>query len=132
MKFPIMVNNISMKGGNPFEEKSLSGDVCGTLVSVRPCDEKFNNKTFLGIYLGELPLSVLISLDEKTAELSVERSMYNPMIFIPSEKTIIMGYESFWHKIENEDELREITNDDINNVWYIKAIREKSESNEIL
>lgn len=125
IQFPITVSNISMNGGKAFEEKSWSGDICGTLVSVRPCDEKFNNKTFLGIYLGELPLSLFISYDEKTAKLSVERSWYNPMIFIPSEKTIVMGCESFWHKIENEDELREITDADINNVWYIKAIRER-------
>ena len=74
------------------------------------------------MYLGELPISTHISHNSDTKELNVSFSN-NPAIFVFELNTIIYGCESFWGIIESEDDLKEITDDDIDNVWYIKALK---------
>lgn len=36
---------------------------------------------------------------------------------------IIFGAESWWGIIESLEELKDITDDDINNIWYVKALK---------
>ena len=76
--------------------------------------------------MGDLPLTNYISYQEETKELNVSVSC-NPAIFVPELKKIIFGMESWWGRIENADELKEITNDDIDNVWYVKLLKEMSD-----
>jgi hypothetical protein len=98
------------------------GEVCGTLVSVRPCGEEYGNKTYLGIMLGDLPLDVQVMHNSKTGELEI-LNYNNPAIFVPDLKQIIWGCGSWWGVIENEEQLRQISDDDIQNVWYVKALK---------
>ena len=37
---------------------------------------------------------------------------------------IILGCESFWSKIENAEELKDITDEEINNNPYMKILKE--------
>ena len=120
IEYPLTINNIDTTSWKNVYENAKKE--MGTLVKVRPCDEKYNNKTYLGFLLGDLPLSPNIFYQEKSQELSIS-PFTNPCIFIPELKTIVWGMESWWSKIEKEEDLKEITNEDINKVWYVELFK---------
>jgi len=124
MDFPIEVQDITYDQDSPYWKASgvLTRAKCGDMVAVRPCAEEHEGKTFLGIYLGEVPLSLGVRYDPEEKELLVTRGRYNPAIFVPELDDIVLGAESWWGQIESEDQLREITDDDIENVWYVRAL----------
>lgn len=95
----------------------------GALVKVRPCGEKYQNKTYLGFLIGELALGSTIKITDEKIECSW--SGYNPAIFVPEFGEIIFGMESWWSEIESEADLKDITMSDIENVWYVKALKER-------
>ena len=94
----------------------------GTLCAIRPCGEEYGDKTYLGVYLGDLPISHYITHDPETKILKVS-TMDNPAIFIPDLNKIIFGCASWWHKIKNIDEIKDITKEDIENTWYVKLAK---------
>lgn len=122
IEFPITVNAIEFKETEVLEEKVLFGGKCGDMVRVRPCAERYGNKTYMGVLLGEIALSIGCSLNEESGILTVQQQMHNPAIFIPECNSVVYGCGSWWGRIENEEQLRSITDGDINNVWYVKAL----------
>ena len=86
----------------------------GSFVSVRPCGDEYEDKTYLGLYVGEVAIGDTMSL-------------HNPCIWVPDLKQYIFGCESWWGVIDSEDDLRKITDADIENVWYVRALKELSE-----
>jgi hypothetical protein len=72
--------------------------------------------------LGEFPLSMGCTWDKKTGTLTASVMMHNPAMFVPDLKTIVWGCGSFWNRITSEEQLRQITDSDIGDVWYIKAL----------
>lgn len=58
---------------------------CGTLCEVVPCGEEYGGKSYIGIYIGDLPISITTSLDEKTCILK-NSTFNNPAIFVPELK----------------------------------------------
>ena len=94
----------------------------GDFVKVRPASE---DKTYLGIFIGHSPLSSMVKYNEETKILFVKKAMWNPTIYIPELKRVIHGCESWWSKIKNKEDFKSITNDNINNTWYIKLAKEK-------
>ena len=95
----------------------------GDFVAVRPCNERFKNKTYLGIYIAEVSISATLFKDNpETDELKL-LPHYNPMIFIPDLNEIVFGCGSWWKLINNEEKLKQITDADIENVWYVKALK---------
>lgn len=98
----------------------------GALVKIRPCGDEYKDKTFVGFYIGDVALGSSITLtDEKKIQLNFEA--YNPAIFVPKLGKIIYGCASWWGKIESEKDLKDITDSDIENVWYVKALKEMLE-----
>jgi hypothetical protein len=96
----------------------------GSWVAVRPVTDNPDQKTYLGVYLGELPLkSAVPAYHRKTQELQF-MVMTNPGIFVPDLSRVVYGYGSWWGLIKGPDDLKKITNQDIENVWYVKALRE--------
>ena len=93
----------------------------GKAVRVRPCDEKYQGKTFLGIFLGELPIPMYVSYNKDEQMLSISNT-YNPAIFVPEINEVVFGYESWWSLINPDEDIEDITNDDISNVWYVKML----------
>jgi len=119
IKFPIEVNKIIFP--KKFIDKYYGGDT-GDWVAVRPCNEEYKGKTFLGILLGQLPVTCGCSYDkEKALEFYLHM---NPAIYVPEIKEIIFGCGSWWHKLNNPEDLKQITKKDINDVWYVKALKE--------
>ena len=102
----------------------LSRSKPGALVKVRPCgDSNPESKTFLGIYVGELPTGLSLSFNEETGTLRLRPGVGNPAILVPSLGRIVFGLESWWSEISGADELKQITDEDIDSVPYVKALR---------
>jgi len=94
----------------------------GKFVAVRPCAEKYENKTFLGIMIGELPWFLQVSHVPETKVLSVLPA-HNPAMLVFDTNEIIFGAESWWSVIKSEEDLQAITDADIDNVFYVKALK---------
>ncbi len=120
MEFPLTVDNLNIK----VKPVSIGFRQIqpGTLVKIRPCAEEYQKKTYLGIYLGDLMAGVMCAFRPKTQQLDII-SNNNPAIFVPDLKRIIWGMESWWGEIKTEDEIKDITDDDIANVWYVKILK---------
>lgn len=101
IEFPIVVTLIESK---PFNYKPLVDEI-GTLVAVRPCNEKYQGKTYIGFLIGDIPVQPIISYDENNQELDI--NMFgNPCIFVPELKELIFGYQSWWTVIESEEDFK--------------------------
>lgn len=123
MKFPITVTGIKFDERRTYEPKALFGGECGQFVSIRPCAPEHNGKTFLGILLGEIASTQACQL-AKNGELTVSNTMHNPAIFVPDLNKVVFGFESWWGKIKKPEDLEQITDADISNVWYVKALEQ--------
>jgi len=94
----------------------------GSAVKIRPCGKEYGEKTYFGIYIGDMALSFSGKCEGDT--MYVEHSSHNPAIFVPELSRVIFGCESWWDKISSEEELKKIITDDvINNVWYVKMLK---------
>lgn len=100
-----------------------TGNKCGTPVKIKPCnEEKYGKKTYFGILIGSMAQSISAGID-KEGNLDIYPVMHNPAIFVPELGTVIYGCESWWGKIEKEEDLKKlITDETIKNVWYIKLL----------
>ena len=85
------------------------------------CKGKYNEKTYIGIYIGDLPIQILTSYKESTGQL-INSTMNNPAIFVPELKKIIYGCESWWKIIRSVDEFSKMmfagasVEDTVNNI----------------
>lgn len=96
----------------------------GRFVSVRPCGQGFEKgRTYLGIYIGDMALSVGVRFNEASRTGHVSWSFHNPAIFVPDLGRIVVGAESWWGVIKSPEDLRKITDLDIESVWYVQAIK---------
>lgn len=120
---PITVSEVGLEETPAFKAKLLFGGQCGDFVSVRPCDPQYGDKTYLGILLGEVAQSVSFGYNAESQMMRFGFAMHNPAIFVPDLNTVIFGMASWWGKIKSEDDLRQITDADIENVWYVKALK---------
>lgn len=103
----------------------LRPDSQGSYVAVRPISEEYGGKTFLGILLGDMDMR--LSLRREGDTLVLDRAgMGNPCIFVPRMNQFVYGMESWWGILKSPDELRQITDDDIDNVWYVQALKSLS------
>lgn len=49
---------------------------------------------------------------------------------VPELKKIIYGCESWWKTIRSVDEFSKISNEDINNTWYVKLLQSMDQPEE--
>ena len=116
IEYPITVNAIEQK---PIDYSDiLYKNYVGKPVAVRLCN---SDKTYFGLFLGELPSSSTVSLNKENI-LTVNHMM-NPAMFVPELNKIVFGYESWWMVLENEKDFQEISDADIENVWYVRALK---------
>ena len=123
IEYPITVSGIHID--NP--EYNDSSRV-GSLVKIRPCGKEYESKTYLGVLLGDLPTEPYITYKRDNGELTV-RNMTNPAIYVFELKRIVFGYESWWGVIEDEDDFKNITDEDIENTWYVQLFQRITENN---
>lgn len=118
IEYPIMVNYIGTTNiNNSYRETDI-----GKPVRVRPCGDEYKNKTYIGIYLGDLFMQNAVSYHEDTKELTIIPTT-NPAIFVPELKKIIYGAESWWNIISDIDNIKDITDTDIDNTWYVQLLK---------
>lgn len=123
MEFPITVSAIIMdKEATAYDPNCMFGKKCGDFVAVRIAGEP---DTHLGILLGEFPTGLTAFHDPDTKELKVGFDCGNPAIYIPQQQQVVFGYQSWWRKIEREEQLNEITDEQIADTWYVKALKQK-------
>lgn len=121
IEFPLTIYGID----NEFSIKNqLSFYECGTLVRISPCGDEYEGKTYLGILLGDMPMGAHIIFNRETKRIQVLPHT-NPAIFVPELKRIIYGCESWWGEIRDPEDLRDITTEEINNLWYVQLLKEK-------
>jgi hypothetical protein len=119
IEYPLTIDGID----NCFnKERVRSLYDCGKLVRISPCGEEYKGKTYLGILLGDLPIGAHISFNRESKILKVSPHT-NPGIFVPELKKIIYGCESWWGEIENPEDLKDITSEDIENTWYVQLLK---------
>lgn len=92
-------------------------------VSVRPVDKECEGKTYLGVLIGSAPLGVRAVYDGENRILHLKPSFHNPCIWIPDLERIVFGAGSWWAPVESPEDLRKITDTDIENVWYVRALK---------
>lgn len=129
IEYPIEVSGIKFDG----EAIPLRGGISariGSFVKIRPCAEEYGDKTYLGLYLGDMTVSHSVFYDKESKELTFSNGMSNPAIFVFDLNKTIFGFESWWGLIKSEEELQEITDGDIENVWYVKALKQLAEMTE--
>lgn len=120
IEYPLTIQGIESKyWENIWKDAKKS---FGKYVKIRPCDEKYENKTYLGILLGEMPYAPNITFSENSGELEITPRT-NPCIFVPELNEFIWGMESWWGVIKNPEEIKEITNEDIDNIWYVQLLK---------
>lgn len=119
IEYPIKVSKINVNADKDEYKDSRTGK----FAKIRPCGEEYGGKTYLGLYLGEMPVGHRISHNLDTNELNVSFST-NPGIFVFDLNKVVYGMESWWGIIDNEEDLKEISNSDIDNVWYVKVLKE--------
>lgn len=118
IEYPLEIHGVRKMGGHG----AFGCEKVGSFVSIRPVNEKYKNKTFLGLYLGDFILENRILFDKRDNILNVFPNR-NPAIFVFDLNKVIWGYESWWGVIESEDDLKQITDVDIENIWYVKALK---------
>lgn len=119
LALPIEVTGIHFTGRTAIE----NGYPKRKLVRIQPCAEEYSGKTFLGLYLGDLARTMGVSYNPETGVLEAYLSHHNPAIWIPSLERIVFGFESWWGPIESEEQLRAITTETIDSVWYVQAMK---------
>lgn len=96
----------------------------GNLVRVRPCGDEYGGRTYLGIMLGEAALGTSMHLSDDDNAVQLKHTHYNPAMYVPELNDIIYGCGSWWSEIESEEDLRDITDERINNTWYVKLLKD--------
>lgn len=109
-------------GNADFLTKPLFSGRQGEFVSVRPVQDEYEKKTFLGFLLGELHTPSL-NYDKGNQTLVVGVGYGNPAIWVFDLEKVIMGYESWWGVIQKPEDMKKITDQDIDNVWYVQALK---------
>ncbi len=128
--FPITVTGIKTKLAAPIQTETWRKEAGpGTLVQVRSCKEKHGDKTRLGILIGYIPIHSLVTFEREEGKESEGKLLFetlgdHPLLFIPELKDVVLGCECWWGPITTEEELRQITDEDIGNIWYVRLLKE--------
>lgn len=123
IQYPIEVSKLNTESF--INKSSYRNSEVGKFVKITPCAEEYKGQTYLGLYLGNLPIGPHMTHNSDTKELNISTTT-NPAIFVFELNKIIYGMESFWAIIETEEDLKDITKDDIDNVWYVKSLKQLS------
>ena len=112
IEYPLVINGIHKEDPSPW-------GVMLKPVKIRPCSE---DKTYFGIYLGEFPRYMHVSYNEKSGILDVSTPC-NPCIYVPALEKVVFGDESWWSEINPGEDVTDITDEQIEDQWYMKMLR---------
>jgi hypothetical protein len=84
------------------------------------CGDQYEEKSYIGLYLGDFPQSISGKPDGE--KYILKTALTNPLIYIPKTNTVVFGSASYWRKIEKIEDFKGITKEEIENTWYIQAL----------
>jgi hypothetical protein len=125
-EFPITVYSIEYGGPPPLLPPKRGK--CGDFVAVRPVGNKYGDKTYLGVMLGDLAISLGYDFNRTAGIMTIRRGFHNPAMFVPDLGEVIQGCQSWWSLIKKPEDLEQITDRDIDNIWYVKALKKLKEA----
>ena len=101
----------------------------GTPVVVRGCGE--DQKSYLGILLGRLPLELFSLVERQTGKLH-QFPRLNPCMYVPGLKKVVWGCESWWRPATKEDleHLSPITDEAIQNSPVVQILNSMLEQDD--
>lgn len=123
IEYPISVTGINFEPGEVWLGSHSKRMAVGDFVQVRPCDPEHEKHTYLGIYLGEVALSVGHRYHLLTGVLHVHIGHHNPAMYVPALKRVVLGCGSWWKRISTPDELKAITDHDIAALPYVELLK---------
>jgi hypothetical protein len=127
LNFPVEVSAIEILS----DRQRRDAAKVGALVRVRPCAKDCGDKTYLGIFLGDLPLEVDAFYRDKSHKLTIGLHR-NPAMFVPELKRVVWGCGSWWGFIEKpEDAERMITGESIASIPYVKVLKAMIEAEKV-
>ena len=117
IKYPIVVNGISSDCSFDYhnDQKNI-GKFCIVSVNAISYDEDVH----IGLFLGELPISIISLYDNKNQEVK-NKFMLNPAIYVYKFNKIFYGMNMRWKFIESQDDINVIHEDDDKN--YIELAK---------
>lgn len=121
IQYPLEIDGIDISPLEGWNLKSI-----GQLVAVRPCSENPGNRTYLGLYLGEQPWFLSASFHRDTRRLDVSAAC-NPMIYVFETRRIVRGADSWWSRIQSQEDMRQISDEDIQSAWYVRLMNDIAE-----
>lgn len=117
MEFPMTVEEIVLHRTDTSKHEV-------TPVAVRLAGDN-DDKTYLGFLLDSVTSDFSMSYNRATKQLNA--FVYNtPTIFVPELNRVVYGNESWWRRLKSENDLKDITDADINGQWYVAALRAMS------
>lgn len=125
---PFTVGGFASRETPAWRPKLLFGGSCGDMVAVRPVGDEHGGRTFLGVLIGEIAQGVSMGHRKADDFLVYDMAGHNPAIFVPDLSTVVFGNASWWGRIRSADDLRQISDADIENVWYVRALRQIEEA----
>jgi len=123
IQYPIIVESITTD--NAFDYYNEQKNV-GRYVIIKLNLENYDEEVHLGLFLGELPTSV-ISLFDKHDKSIRNKFQRTPAIYIFKFKKMFYGSYQRWKFIENESEFDLISNEDP--IAYIELAKTEIEKN---
>ncbi len=123
---PMTVTGFSTHDVPAWRKDLVFGGSCGDMVAVRPVNARYGGRTYLGILIGEIAQSLSVVIG-KDGLIKADPSMHNPAMFVPDLGEMVFGHGSWWSVIEDETQLEDITDADIDGVWYVRALRQIAE-----
>lgn len=125
IEYPLQISGVKKRMGLKGKEEKV-----GSLVKVRPCADEYEDKTYLGIYIGDFPVDLIHMFHKPTKELRVS-TWNNPAIYVFALKKVIYGCESWWSEVSDEEMLDwPIADEVIEDVWYVKALKAQIQEKE--
>lgn len=130
-EYPITVNAIVWAGAEWMRKgwrHQDREDGQTIFVRVRPCSKRFDEKTYLGIYIADVAMGFCSQHHPNTGVLALSPSFYNPLIWIPDLQEVVLGAGSWWGEIKSPADLEKISDLDIESVWYVRCLKALSEA----
>jgi len=123
IEYPLQIEGIAWDDRPPPVWDTRMNEA-GKWVKVRPVGKEYGGKTYLGVMLGAMALSVSARQNSETGLLHLSHGHHNPAMYVPDLKKVIFGMGSWWGYVESPDDLKSISDVDIENVWYVRALKE--------
>lgn len=108
IQFPITVNEITNDlAFDSFNREKHVGEWCVVVLNAEGYDEEMH----VGVYLGELPLTVHALYDKKNNTIT-NRFHNSPAILLPVFHKVFYGYNMRWKFINEEDDFKNLSQKD--------------------